>query len=221
MSEDKNTIYNLKEPEPMLVQEPSRLYGGVLQLDESKRYTYADYLRWFDDVRREVINGIIHAMSAPWTKHAKILSRLNFSIALYLHKRQGNCEVFFAPFDVRLTTVDKTTDQEVTSVVQPDILVVCDPSKIDEKGCIGAPDFIVEITSPSTRKRDCSAKLYLYEAAGVKEYWIADQKTDTLHAFVLQSNGKYDVGTIYAAGQQAPVHTLPGLAMDVSALFED
>ncbi|MDR0714420.1 MAG: Uma2 family endonuclease [Bacteroidales bacterium] len=221
MSTEKHTPYEFDEPERMVAEEPVELFGGVLPLDENERYTYADYLRWFDDVRRELINGIIHVMSAPWTKHARTTRRLGAAIESYLQKRQGNCDFFYAPFDVRLPVDGKTADKQITTVVQPDICVVCDPSKIDKKGCIGAPDFIIEITSPSTKKHDWTTKFYRYESAGVKEYWIVELKTETIHTFVMQDTGRYGAGKQYSGNQKVPVRTLPGLTVSVSTLFEE
>jgi Uma2 family endonuclease len=218
---EKHTTYEIDEPERMVLEEPVELFGGVLPLDENKQYTYADYLRWFDDVRRELINGIIHVMSAPWTKHAKAIRRLGFEIDSFLHKNRGACNIFYAQFDVRLPVDGKTADKQITTVVQPDICVVCDPAKIDKKGCLGAPDFIIEITSPSTKKHDWTTKFYCYESAGVKEYWIVDLKTETIHAFVMQDTGRYGAGKQYSGDREVPVRTLPGLTVNVSALFKE
>jgi Uma2 family endonuclease len=106
-------------------------------------------------------------------------------------------------------------------VVQPDICVICDLSKLDDKGCIGAPDLIVEVLSPSTLKYDWNYKFNLYEAAGVTEYWIVDPKTKTANVFLLQPDGKYDLGTVYDCGQKAPVHIFEGLEIDLNELFEE
>jgi Uma2 family endonuclease len=221
MPEKKYIDSTSDDQERTVVEEPVELFGGVLSLDENEQYTYADYVRWFDDVRRELINGIIHVMSAPWTKHARTSQRLYVLIAAFIEERQGNCEVFYAPFDIRLPVEGKTADKQITTVMQPDICVVCDPSKIDKKGCLGAPDFIIEISSPSTKKYDLTTKFYRYESAGVKEYWIIDLKTETIHAFVLQDTGRYGVGKQYSGKQKVPVRTLPGLTVNVAALFEE
>jgi Uma2 family endonuclease len=105
--------------------------------------------------------------------------------------------------------------------VQPDICVVCDLTKLDGKGCIGAPDLIVEILSPSSLQKDCNKKFNLYEKAGVREYWIVDPIAKLIHVFLLQPNGKYDDGTIYECGQKAPVHIFEGLEIDLDELFDD
>jgi Uma2 family endonuclease len=106
-------------------------------------------------------------------------------------------------------------------VVQPDICVVCDLSKLDKRGCIGAPDLIVEVLSPSTAKKDWNKKLTLYETAGVREYWIIDPKAKAVYTFILQPDGQYDDGTMYECDQKAPVHIFEGLEIDLNELFED
>ena len=126
-----------------------------LSLDLSKRYTYADYLTWLDDKRRELFDGFIKMMSpAPRRIHAEIGFNISWHLGAILKKNRGKCKVFVAPFDVRLPKNGETTDDKIYTVVQPDICVVCDMSKLDKRGCCGAPDLIVEVLSPSTLKRD-------------------------------------------------------------------
>jgi Uma2 family endonuclease len=115
----------------------------------------------------------------------------------------------------------ETADDKIWDVVQPDICVVCDLSKLDDKGCIGALDMIVEVLSPSTLKYDWNYKFNLYEAAGVKEYWIVDPLAQAVNVFLLQPDGKYDLGTVYSSNQSALVHVLEGLAIDLTELFDD
>jgi len=105
----------------------------------------------------------------------------------------------------------ETADDKIYNVVQPDICVICDLSKLDDKGCIGAPDLIVEVLSPSTLKKDWNFKFSLYETAGVIEYCIVEPKAKTVNVFLLQSDGKYDLGTVYECSQKAPVHIFGGL----------
>jgi len=212
--------YDSTSTERSSVEEPFVMYG-TLDLDESKRYSYADYLTWLDDKRRELINGFIHLMSAPWRRHARALSKIYFRIEAYIEKKKVKCHAYMAPFDVRLPLHGSTDDDKIFDVVQPDICVVCDLSKLDEKGCIGAPDLIVEILSPSTLKYDWNYKFNLYEAAGVREYWIVDPNAKIAYIFLLQSDGKYDLGTVYACGQKAPVQILEGLEIEIDDLFED
>jgi len=121
----------------------------TLRLNPNKRYSYADYLTWFDDKRRELIDGFINLMTpAPAMKHQNISMNISYEIKHYLKNKL--CKVFHAPFDVRLPMGDTKNDNEIYTVVQPDITVICDHDKMDERGGIGAPDFIVEILSPST-----------------------------------------------------------------------
>ena len=211
---------DVSPPRPSIVEEPFVMFG-TLNLDESKRYTYADYLTWLDDNRRELINGFIHLMSAPIRVHAQISMELSVLIKSFAKKRKGKCRIYHAPFDVRLPSNKETADDKIYNVVQPDICVVCDLSKLDDKGCIGAPDLIVEVLSPSTLKYDWNYKFNLYESAGVREYWIVDPKTKVVNAFLLQPDGKYDLGTVYECTQKVPVHIFKGLEIDLKELFED
>jgi len=220
MKEEKTKSYETPETKPPVVEEPFVMYG-TLNLDESKRYTYADYLTWLDDKRRELINGFFHLMSAPNVLHAQLTSLTNLIIGSFIKSKKGKCKVFHAPFDVRLPLHGSTDDDKIYDVVQPDICVVCDLSKLDEKGCVGAPDLVVEVLSPSTFKYDCNYKFNLYEASGVKEYWIIDPKAKTARVFLLQPDGRYDLGTVYECNQKAPVHIFEGLEIDMNELFEE
>jgi len=141
-----------------------------LSLDLNKRYTYADYLTWFDDKARELIDGFIKMMSpAPRIRHAKVVKNIYRHFDSIITKNKGRCEVFFAPFDVRFPKNGETAYDKIDTVVQPDICVICDLSKLDDRGCCGAPDMIVEVLSPSTAKKDLTEKFNLYEEHGVKE----------------------------------------------------
>ena len=216
---EKTKPYDLPATKPNIVEEPFVMYG-TLNLDESKRYTYADYLTWLDDKRRELINGFIHLMSAPMRVHARVSQKINIRIGTFIEKKKGKCHIYYAPFDVRLPLTGETEDDKIFNVVQPDICVICDLSKLDEKGCIGAPDLIIEILSPSTLKYDWNYKFNLYEAAGVKEYWIVDPNAKAINAFLLQADGKYNLGTIYECNQEVPVSIFEGLKIDLNDLFE-
>ena len=210
------------EPAPFrenIVEEPFVMYG-TLNLDESKRYTYADYLTWLDDKRRELIDGFIHLMSAPVRIHALVSAKLFSRVNKLIEKKRRQCHIYYAPFDVRLPLTGETKDDKIYNVVQPDICVICDLSKLDERGCIGAPDLIVEVLSPSTLKYDWNYKFNLYEKAGVREYWIVDPKTKVTNVFLLQPDGKYDLGTVYECNQKAPVHIFERLEIDLNELFE-
>jgi Uma2 family endonuclease len=218
MEKKKTKPYDATPPKSNIVEEPFVMFG-TLNLDESKRYTYADYLTWLDDNRRELINGFIHLMSAPMRVHAWVSQKMFKAINKFIEKKKGKCHIYYAPFDVRLPLDEETADNKIYNVVQPDICVICDLSKLDDKGCIGAPDLMVEVLSPSTLKYDWNYKFNLYEAAGVREYWIVDPKTKIVNIFLLQADGKYDLGTVYECNQKAPVHIFKGLEIDLNELF--
>ncbi|MDR2148348.1 MAG: Uma2 family endonuclease [Tannerella sp.] len=150
------------------------------------------------------------------------LRRLSDLVKLFIKKRKGKCRVYHAPFDVRLPLLEnEKTDDKIYNVVQPDICIVCDLSKIDAKGCLGAPDLIVEVLSPATLKYDWNYKFNLYEKSGVKEYWILDPKAKSVTVFLLQPDGNYDLGTVYECNQKAPVYIFKGLEIDLNELFEE
>jgi len=205
------------EEQFMEVQEPPLIYV-------TQRYTYADYLTWADDKMREIIDGFVYFFSAPLRRHAKAVSSFIIKSGSYIHKRKGKCEIYTAPFDVRLPMNGEIADDKIYNVVQPDICVVCDPAKLDDRGCIGAPDLIAEVVSPSTSKRDMNEKFFLYEKVGVSEYWIIHPENKEVTVFILQSDGKYNAGTTYKLGQgtnKIPVKTLEGLMIDLKELFAE
>jgi len=193
-----------------------------LALDQNRRYTYAEYLTWADDKLRELLDGFIRLMSpAPKLKHAVISRKIAVPMVNFIDKNNGDCQVFYAPFDVRLPrNPNETANNQIYTVVQPDICVVCDNSKLDEDGCLGAPDMVVEILSLSSQRYDLNEKFNLYEAAGVKEYWVVSPKEKGINVFILQENGKYDAGTVYEGDVQVPVQTLKGLSISTEKLFK-
>ena len=192
-----------------------------LSLDINKRYTYADYLTWIDDKTRELIHGIIQKMSpAPRLVHARVSKKISLYLDLYVMRNKDKCEVFTAPFDVRFPSRGETADDKIDTVVQPDICVVCDSSKLDERGCCGAPDMIVEILSPSTTKKDVFDKFALYEESGVNEYWIVHPKDKAVTVFLLQENGKYNDGITYEWEGKVPVYTFNNYLIDLNDIFE-
>ena len=134
-------------------------------------------------------------------------------------RNNGKCEVFYAPFDVRFPKQGETSNDKIDTVVQPDICVICDLSKIDERGCCGAPDMIVEIISPSTARKDIYEKFNLYEKSGVKEYWIVHPKDKAINVFILQQNGKYDEGTTYEWEGKIPVSIFGNKLIDFKDIF--
>ncbi|GAP72360.1 hypothetical protein SAMD00024442_3_76 [Candidatus Symbiothrix dinenymphae] len=206
------------EPEVSKVCEPPTEYGYA----NPRLYTYADYLMWADDKRREIINGVVYDLfRAPTRWHAKISTNIVLAVGWFIKRRKGKCEVYHAPFDVRFPKKGEVADNKIYTVVQPDICVVCDPKKLDKAGCIGAPDLIVEVQSPSTTKRDMREKFDLYEESGVREYWVVYPKEKGLTIFLLQENGKYDDGTTYEYPSKAPVSIFEGLEIDLEELFEE
>ena len=192
-----------------------------LSLDLNKRYTYADYLTWMDDKARELIGGFIKTMSSPRSKHAEVNSNIMWELKSVVKKNKGKCKVYHAPFDVRFPRNGETANDKIDTVVQPDVCVICDLSKIDKLGCCGAPDMIVEILSLSTAKKDMTEKFTLYEESGVKEYWIAHPEEKKIIVFILQENGKYDAGTVYGSEGQIPVHVFDNYPIELNDIFEE
>jgi len=191
-----------------------------LSLDINKRYTYADYLTWFDGVRRELIEGFIKMLPAPRRAHAEVSSNITWYLESVVRKNKSKCKVYYAPFDVRFPKHGETAYDQIDTVVQPDICVVCDLSKLDERGCCGAPNMIVEILSPSTGKKDMNEKFALYEEHGVKEYWIVYPNDKAVHVFLLQEDGKYNAGTTYELEGKVPVHIFDNYLIDLDDIFE-
>ncbi|RIY36539.1 restriction endonuclease [Capnocytophaga canis] len=164
---------------------------NINQLDvENGVYTYADYLLWKFEERVELLKGKIFKMSpAPSLKHQKI--SMNLSGLLWQFLRGKKCQLFSAPFDVRLPKKDEKGDN-IHTVVQPDLCVICDESKLDERGCIGAPDLIIEILSPGNSKKEMKNKFELYQESGVEEYWIVNPTDENILVNVLE-DGKYRI----------------------------
>ncbi len=190
--------------------------GYALDKTEQK-WTYADYLTWPEGERWELIDGVAYAMSpAPGISHQRISRILTRTIDTYLIGKK--CELFAAPFDVRLSEQGHISDNYVDTVVQPDIVVVCDKEKLDDRGCNGAPDLIIEITSPSTGKMDLTVKFDLYERSGVKEYWIVHPEEKTVMLFKLL-DGRYGAPERYADGDRIPVAILGELVIDLNEVF--
>ena len=214
----KNKPYSQKEKlGSYIVKEPPSEYGILIP----SHYTYADYLSWMDEQRREIIGGIAYLFSATSRFHAQISTNLVVRLGQFIQKRKRKCKVFHAPFDVRLPKNGETANEKIDTVVQPDICVICDQSKLDDAGCIGAPDLIVEVQSPSTARRDFREKFDLYEQSGVKEYWIVFPNDKGLTVYILQENGKYNEGTTYLLTGKVPVGIFEGLEIDLKELFEN
>jgi Uma2 family endonuclease len=183
------------------------------------KYTYKDYLNWPDAERWEIIDGIPYDMSpAPARKHQKVSGELFAAIHNYL--RGKACEVYSSPFDVRLP-INNEKDEDITSVVQPDISVICDTSKLDDKGCKGSPDLIIEIVSPSTLKKDLKEKFYLYERARVQEYWIVYPEEETIVLYRLNENFKYGRPEVYSEEDTIKVGIFETLEINLKDIFTE
>lgn len=180
-------------------------------------YNYGQYCSWPDEDRCELINGVIYGMTpAPSKQHADILGELFFALKNYFSNKP--CQVYVAPFDVRLPDSDESDDQ-IKTVVQPDILVVCDEKKLDNKGCRGAPDFLIEILSPSTAAKDCIIKRALYEKHGVKEFWTVDPSNRLVTVYVLNNSGQYDAPQIFDDKAVIAVSLFAGFELDMTRVF--
>lgn len=191
---------------------------SLQQLDPSRSYSYRDYLTWQFSDMVELIRGRIQKMSpAPLTRHQVIAGRI-FS-DLERHLRRKPCQVFIAPFDVRLPKKSETSDEEILTVVQPDVCIVCDETKIDRRGCLGVPDMVVEVLSPGNTAYDTQDKYRLYEEFGVQEYWIVSPGDENVIVYHLQ-DGKYALYAEYAEPGDIPVATLPGFSLQWTEIFE-
>ncbi len=193
---------------------------GTTALQPEQKWTYADYCSWPDDERWELIDGVAYSMSPAPTRRHQDLSGALFN-QLYTYLKGTPCKVYAAAFDVRLSDYPEQPDDEVETVVQPDIVVVCDPSKLDDKGCKGAPDLVVEILSPSTGGKDLTVKYDLYERHGVKEYWIIHPAEQTLLVYKLSDDKKYGSADRYANSSKVMIPLLGGLEIDLAEVFAE
>ena len=187
---------------------------NINQLDPiNGLYTYAEYLLWKFEERVELLKGKLFKMSAPSINHQRISGRLFVKMYSYLEGKR--CEVFSAPFDVVL----KNPNGEDNTVLQPDLCVVCDPKKLaDGKRCYGAPDWVLEIVSPSNVEKELSKKMHIYEEAGVAEYWVLRPEEKELDIFVLQDNGYIGLKPRFA-GEVVSPQKFPDLQINLSEIF--
>ncbi|WP_018933100.1 Uma2 family endonuclease [Gracilibacillus lacisalsi] len=184
--------------------------------NENGKYTYADYRTWNDGERVELIDGEIFNMSpAPSRRHQEVLRELSTAFSVFLRERE--CEVFFAPFDVRLF-VDNKNDDDINNVVQPDLSIVCDQEKLDDKGCNGSPDMIIEILSPSSVKLDRWKKYHLYEKAGIKEYWLVDPVNESVEIHLLVGD-QYKFQGVFTKDDTISVNIITGLKVVLNQIF--
>ena len=156
-----------------------------MPLLKTETYTI-DYIYSLPDGQRaELIDGVVYDMSPPSLKHQLLVSNITTEINLYIRSKQGKCNVLPAPFAVLLNKDDK-------NYVEPDISVICEPNKLNDKGCIGAPDWIIEIVSPSSKRMDYFIKLFKYRTAGVREYWIVDPLKDRIMVYNFETQDTFD-----------------------------
>lgn len=191
---------------------------SFLEHSNKQIFSYADYLTWKDDKRWEIIAGEPILMSpAPNRIHQTTIKRLAFQIESYLQDKP--CELFLSPFDVRLEPSEAPNDKAY-HVVQPDLLVVCEPTKLDDHGCIGAPDWIIEIISPFTASHDHIVKRALYEKFRIKEYWIIHPTDRIVMVYRLSPEGSYGKPEVYSEADNITVGILPELQIDLKAVFK-
>lgn len=187
---------------------------------KKERYTYADYLSWDNSAEQfEIIDGEVILM-APGASNSHQGISISIASQLYAYLKGKSCVVRTAPFDVRLFEREGDSSEDVNTVVQPDIMVICDKSKIDERGCKGAPDMVIEILSASSQRHDRVVKFQLYEQAGVKEYWLVDPANKTAQSFVLEK-GRYAAKELGTAGDEMRVNVLENCIIDLTDVFNE
>ncbi|MHB8126089.1 MAG: Uma2 family endonuclease [Desulfitobacteriaceae bacterium] len=184
---------------------------------EGKKYSYADYLTWPEGERWEIIDGVPYMQAAPTWQHQAISVELTSQFNACLKGKQ--CRVFAAPFDLCIPEYNES-DEEISNIIsQPDIVVVCDESKLRKTGYFGVPTLIIEISSPSTARNDKLIKFNKFEKAGVKEYWIVEPENKLVSVFILQENNRYGRPEVYAEDDKIKVSILTELEIDLSTVF--
>lgn len=204
-------MYRIPEKENIdldTFQEPSESFAG---------YSYADYLKWdFEEIVELIKGKVFKKAAAPNRKHQEVSGNLYLILGNFLKGQK--CKVYAAPFDVRFSR--NPDDKKVDSVVQPDISVICDSSKLDDRGCFGAPDLIVEILSPSNSRVELQNKFELYEEFGVREYWVIHPSECTLLIYTLVE-GKYQPSKLFTSGDRIQSNVLPGFELDLEEVFSE
>ncbi len=185
---------------------------------DDRRYLYRDYRTWPEDERWELIDGVAWSMSpSPSMAHQALSMELGHAIRAFLGK--SGRRVFAAPFDVLLPEKSNQAEDEVPNVVQPDLAVICDPSRLRPFGCVGAPDWIIEILSSYTSRRDMAEKRSLYERHGVREYWVVDPGNRYVHVYLGREGGRYADPEVYVGAATVPSSVCPGFEVRIMELF--
>lgn len=188
-------------------------------LEQKESYTYGDLIDLEDETRYELYDGELVALAAPLLPHQIIIQNIMMQLLIYLEGKK--CAAFQCPVDVRLFEKEGDDRRKTKTVVQPDIVVVCDPKKLDIHGVKGAPDLVIEVLSPSTERYDKRQKFRLYQRAGVKEYWIVDPKLQIVGVYTLE-DGRYDAGTYYSSlSPEVPVGVLDDCTIDLKKVFPE
>lgn len=186
-------------------------------LDFSKTYSYADYLQWTFEERLELIKGKVFKMTpAPNLYHQDISAIVFTEIFNYLKGKP--CKTYAAPFDVRLPRKSEHSDEKIYTVVQPDICVICDLTKLDKQGCIGSPNIVIEILSPGNNQKELRSKYEVYEEAQVEEYWIISPQDESFLQYTL-SGDKYVPSRLMTIGDTVTTPILPGFELDLKTVF--
>ena len=192
---------------------------GLPVRKSEQHYTYADYRQWPDDERWELIDGVAYSMSGPTTIHQTISSELHGALWEFLKGKP--CRVFASPFDIFFPRLNEQDEDDVDTVVQPDLLVVCDKAKIRDNGIWGAPDLVVEILSPSTSRKDLHEKYDLYQRSGVKEYWVIDPPGRWFQQYVIGADGLYAPEVTWVGKGTLVSPTLAGFELDIATIWPD
>ena len=186
-------------------------------LDLSKTYSYADYLKWTFEDRLELIKGKIFKMTpAPASVHQRLSWVISGELYSYLKNRP--CSAYTAPFDVRLPRKGEHEDKKIFTVVQPDICIICDATKVDERGCTGAPDIVLEILSPGNNQKELRNKYEVYEESGVKEYWIISPQDESFLKYTL-IDGHYQASRLMTIGDIITTPILPDFDLSLETVF--
>jgi Uma2 family endonuclease len=209
----------MSEPTPYPVlndDEPVRQFN---ELDASLTYSYSNYLNWLFPERVELIKGKIFKMSpAPSSVHQEVIGNIFLKLGNFLKKQP--CKIYISPFDVRFPK-ESHNDKAIFTVLQPDICVICDRNKIDARGCIGAPDLVVEVLSPGNTKMELLNKYRVYEEFGVKEYWVVSQSDQSILIYTLTEMGKFQPSKIFTLSEKITSTVLPGFELALDDVFED